>query len=54
MDFLTCSIGSNVEQLVNQQDDPHCFRLHKDRVYYIRFPFSFLVRLIVRNCSEWL
>ncbi|KAK8793185.1 hypothetical protein WA538_004185 [Blastocystis sp. DL] len=32
---LTKYLGPNVEQLINQTDDPHCFRLHKDRVYYI-------------------
>ncbi|KAK8807840.1 hypothetical protein WA158_007369 [Blastocystis sp. Blastoise] len=32
---LTKYIGNNVDQLINRPDDPHCFRLHKDRVYYI-------------------
>ncbi|KAK8820101.1 hypothetical protein WA577_006170 [Blastocystis sp. JDR] len=32
---LTKYIGPNVEQLLNRKDDPHCFRLHRDRVYYV-------------------
>ena len=32
---LTKYMGPNVEQLLNRTDDPHCFRLHNDRVYYI-------------------
>ena len=35
--FLKLSeyIGKNVERLVNRSDERHCFRLLKDRVYYI-------------------
>lgn len=33
-------MGPNVEQLLNRKDDPHCFRLHRDRVYYVRFVFG--------------
>ena len=35
--FLKLSeyIGKNVERLVNRSDERHCFRLVKDRVYYI-------------------
>lgn len=29
-------IGKNVETLVNRKDQPHVFRLHKKRVYYVR------------------
>eukprot|EP00792_Barthelona_sp_PAP020_P006696 TRINITY_DN3058_c1_g2_i1.p1 TRINITY_DN3058_c1_g2~~TRINITY_DN3058_c1_g2_i1.p1 ORF type:complete len:193 (-),score=50.96 TRINITY_DN3058_c1_g2_i1:5-550(-) len=32
---LTKFIGSNVKQLLDRKDEPHCFRLHNDRVYYI-------------------
>ncbi|KAI0002081.1 hypothetical protein BJV77DRAFT_1146898 [Russula vinacea] len=28
-------IGKNVVHLVDRQDDAHCFRLHKGRVYYV-------------------
>ncbi|KAJ3366061.1 60S ribosome subunit biogenesis protein nip7 [Allomyces macrogynus ATCC 38327] len=28
-------IGKNITQLIDRPDDPHCFRLHKDRVYYV-------------------
>jgi ribosome biogenesis protein Nip4 len=27
--------GKNVVHLVDRQDDAHCFRLHKGRVYYV-------------------
>lgn len=30
-------IGKNIEQLINRPDEKCCFRLHKDRVYYVRF-----------------
>jgi 60S ribosome subunit biogenesis protein NIP7 len=35
--FLKLSeyIGKNVERLINRSDERHCFRLLKDRVYYI-------------------
>mmetsp|Transcript_41099 Transcript_41099/g.60567 ORF Transcript_41099/g.60567 Transcript_41099/m.60567 type:complete len:181 (-) Transcript_41099:200-742(-) len=32
---LSNFIGKNIEQLINRPDDPHCFRLMNDRVYYI-------------------
>ena len=32
---LKTYIGNNVKQLLMRQDDPHCFRLHKDKVYYV-------------------
>ncbi|KAJ3118973.1 ribosome biosynthesis protein nip7 [Phlyctochytrium bullatum] len=28
-------IGRNIAQLIDRPDEPHCFRLHKDRVYYV-------------------
>jgi hypothetical protein len=31
-----CSIGRNIKQLIDRPDEPYCFRLHKDRVYYVR------------------
>ncbi len=30
------SIGANVKHLLERPDERHCFRLHKDRVYYVR------------------
>lgn len=30
-------IGKNIEQLINRPDEKCCFRLHKDRVYYVRY-----------------
>jgi ribosome biogenesis protein Nip4 len=29
-------IGKNIKALVDRPDDPHCFRLQKNRVYYVR------------------
>ncbi|WBW75516.1 RNA-binding ribosome biogenesis protein Nip7 [Schizosaccharomyces osmophilus] len=28
-------IGKNITHLIDRPDDPHCFRLQKDRVYYV-------------------
>ncbi|KAI9145968.1 cytosolic large ribosomal subunit protein [Paraphysoderma sedebokerense] len=28
-------IGRNIVHLVDRSDEPYCFRLHKDRVYYV-------------------
>ncbi|KAG8994874.1 ribosome biosynthesis protein nip7 [Tulasnella sp. JGI-2019a] len=28
-------IGKNLVHLIDRPDDPHCFRLHRDRVYYV-------------------
>lgn len=30
-----CSIGENVRHLIDRADGAHCFRLVKDRVYYV-------------------
>lgn len=30
------SIGANVKHLLERSDERYCFRLHKDRVYYVR------------------
>lgn len=30
-------IGKNIEQLINRPDETYCFRLHKDRIYYVRY-----------------
>lgn len=29
------SQGKNLVHLIDRPDDPHCFRLHRDRVYYV-------------------
>lgn len=28
-------IGRNIKHLIERKDEPHCFRLHRDRVYYL-------------------
>ena len=33
--MVTNSVGANVKYLVDRPDDEHCFRLHKDRVFYV-------------------
>ena len=30
------SIGENLQLLVDRPDGTYCFRLHNDRVYYVR------------------
>ena len=30
------SIGDNIQMLLERADGAYCFRLHKDRVYYLR------------------
>ena len=30
------SIGRNIKNLIDRKDEQYCFRLHKDRVYYMR------------------
>ena len=30
-----CSIGRNIKHMIDRPDEPYCFRLHKDRVYYV-------------------
>ena len=34
--LISYSIGENVKILVNRPDGSYCFRLHKERVYYVR------------------
>ena len=29
-------LGKNIKHLVDRSDEPHVFRLHKNRVYYVR------------------
>lgn len=31
------SIGSNIKHLIDRPDETYCFRLQKDRVYYVRY-----------------
>ncbi|KAI9228549.1 MAG: hypothetical protein DHS80DRAFT_15370 [Piptocephalis tieghemiana] len=28
-------IGRNIKHLIDRKDEPYCFRLHRDRVYYV-------------------
>lgn len=29
-------IGKNIKNLIDRSDEPYCFRLHKNRVFYVR------------------
>lgn len=33
---FACSIRENLQLLVDRPDGTYCFRLHNDRVYYVR------------------
>lgn len=33
---LLRSIGRNIKSLIDREDEPYCFRLHQERVYYVR------------------
>ena len=37
-DCVVFSIGENIKLLIDRPDGVYCFRLHKDRVYYVRSP----------------
>ena len=39
------SVGENLRLLVDRPDESYCFRLHKDRVYYVRY-----IHLFVHLC----
>lgn len=41
-----CSIGRSITYLIDRQDDPHCFRLQRDRVYYVRYPLPLPLPLL--------
>ena len=32
---LTKYIGENIKMLIDREDGKYCFRLHRDRVYYV-------------------
>jgi 60S ribosome subunit biogenesis protein NIP7 len=34
--MVSRSIGRNLKHLVDRKDDPHCFRVQKEHVYYVR------------------
>jgi len=34
--FMLSSIGRNITHLIDRGDEMYCFRLHRDRVYYVR------------------
>ena len=35
LNMLLHSQGKNLVHLLDRPDEPHCFRLHKDRVFYV-------------------
>ncbi|KAF6015513.1 ribosome biosynthesis protein nip7 [Brettanomyces bruxellensis] len=46
---LTNYIGRNITFMVNNPDDPHVFRLQKDRVYYVKANVAKLATSIARK-----
>ena len=44
-----CSIGRNISFLIDRSDEPHVFRFHKDRVYYVRY-FCIPFRSVIIYC----
>ena len=42
-------IGRNISQLTDKPADPHCFRVHRDRVYYVREEIAKKAEHIPRN-----
>ncbi len=44
------SIGRNIAFLIDRSDEPHVFRFHKDRVYYMRYlrlDFLYLILTVI-------
>ena len=40
-------IGENIKMLIDREDGKYCFRLHKDRVYYVS-------EKIMKQVRNWL
>ena len=47
---LSKYIGDNIKLLIDRSDGAYCFRLHKDRVYYV----SEKIMKQVNNSNTWL
>ncbi|CAN6661038.1 60S ribosome subunit biogenesis protein Nip7p [Trichomonascus vanleenenianus] len=41
-------IGRNIANLINRQDEPYCFRIQKDRVYYVSERLAKLATCVAR------
>ena len=41
-------IGRNISHLIDRPSDPHCFRIQKDRVYYVRESIARLATSVSR------
>ena len=41
-------MGSNLKLLIDRPDDPHVFRLHRDRVFYVSEPVMKLAASVAR------
>lgn len=35
--LFACSLGDNLLHLIENSSDPHVFRLHRDRVFFLRW-----------------
>ena len=38
--FISFSIGENIKLLLDRPDGAYCFRLHKNRVFYVRYNWA--------------
>lgn len=45
------SIGSNIKHLIDRPDETYCFRLQKDRVYYVRYELGRLGNSMGYSCG---
>lgn len=43
-------IGKNIKSLIDRPDEPYCFRLHKNRVYYTREALMKKATNVSGNC----
>lgn len=46
---LATYIGRNIAHLIDRPDDPHVFRLQRDRVYYVRESIAKLATCVSRD-----
>jgi UPF0113 Pre-PUA domain len=57
LEKLVKFIGKNVRNVVEREDEKYCFRLHKNRVYYVRETLvkkATNVRLQLHPCTHHL
>ncbi len=45
-------VGKNLKSLIDRQDEPYCFRLHKNRVYYVKESIMKKATNVRRQCRR--